>query len=99
MGAFVAHGPEAESAPAPISDKSSERETTGKENDFDFEAGRTISHVDGSKQESLESDENTMAQLMGVGVLEFGIVLHRHVFLRHLSALSANRCPLTEACF
>jgi zinc transporter 1/2/3 len=75
MGAFVTHGPEAESAPAPISDKSSEPETTGKGNGFDFEAGRTTSHIDGSKQ-ALESDENAMAQLMGVGGLEFGIVLH-----------------------
>ena len=36
-------------------------------------------HLGDSKQLLLLSDENAMAQLIGVAILEFGVVLHRHV--------------------
>jgi hypothetical protein len=58
---------------------SSGRGTTEKGNDYDF-AGRTVSHIGGIERVSLASDENAMDQLVGVVCLEFGIVLHRHVF-------------------
>jgi hypothetical protein len=78
LGAFVARGPETESPPAPTSDNDPKLKTTGKGNDFDFEACHAISHEQASY-------DVVMAQLMGVAVLEFGTVLNRHVFLHHVS--------------
>jgi hypothetical protein len=79
MGAFIAHHREADSSPAFIFNNDSELEKTGKGNDF--EAGYTLDHKGGSKQASSASDENAMAQLIAAAVLEFGIILHRHVLL------------------
>lgn len=67
MGAFIAHYREADSSPAlTFSDDDSELEKT--ENGNDFEAGY--------KQASLAPNENAMARLIAVAVLEFGIILH-----------------------
>lgn len=43
-----------------------------------------VGHAISLEQASLASDDVVMAQLMGVAVLEFGTVLHRHVYLRHV---------------
>jgi hypothetical protein len=85
MGAFIAHYREADSLPALTFNNDSELEKSGKGNDF--EAGYTLDYKGGSKQASLASDENAMAQLIAVAVLEFGIILHRHVLLRLMSTL------------
>jgi len=45
----------------------------------DSEANHVHNHLGDSKQLLLLSDENAMAQLIGVAILEFGVVLHRHV--------------------
>jgi hypothetical protein len=42
--------------------------------------------MDDSKQELLLSDENALAQLIGVAILEFGVILHRHVLCLRGSA-------------
>ncbi len=92
MGPFITHCQEAGSASALTSNSDSELEKTemGK-----YDAGHTLSHMDGTKQASLTSDKNPMAQLLGVAAVEFGIVLHRHV-LFHMSTLFPRE--LTEAC-
>ena len=41
----------------------------------DFKAG----HGEGDEDDSHVSDENALAQIIGVAILEFGVVLHRHV--------------------
>jgi hypothetical protein len=75
VGAYTAHGPEAESALAPTSDHGhSDPEKITKES--------PASHVHtmgDSKQALPLSDEDAMAQLIGVAILEFGVILHRHV--------------------
>jgi hypothetical protein len=76
VGAFAAHGPESESAPAPASGDGSG--DVGK-TDKDFEAAHSASSSDQNKEGSFMSDEDSMAQLVGVAILEFGVVLHRHV--------------------
>ncbi len=80
MGTFVTCHPEAGSAHVPTFDDGPELGKTKMGNDFDFEADRTINHIDDNKQAPLASDENAMDQLIGVAVLELGIVLHRHVY-------------------
>jgi hypothetical protein len=82
MGAFIAHYREADSSPALTSNNDSELEKTGKGDDF--EAGYTLDYKGGHKQAPLAS---AMAQLIAVAVLEFGIILHRHVLLRPMSTL------------
>ena len=81
---------------SPTFNNDSELEKTGRGNDF--EAGYTLDYKGGSKQASLASDENAMAQLIAVAVLEFGIILHRHVLCVPCSDNSTRR-ELTEACF
>ena len=85
MGAFIAHYREADSLPALTFNSDSELERTGKGNDF--EAGYTLDYKGGSKQASSASDENAMARLIAVAVLEFGIILHRHVLMLPMSTL------------
>ena len=80
MGAFIAHYREADSSPALTFNNDPELEKTGKGNDF--EADYAFDYKDGNKQASLASDENARAQLVAVAVLEFGIILHRHVLSR-----------------
>ena len=91
MSAFIAHYREADSLPALTSNYDSELEKTGKGNDF--EAGYTLHEKGGCKQASLASDENAMAQLIAVAILEFGIILHRHVLLRPMSTLFRANLP------
>ncbi len=88
MGTFIAHGQGIGLAPGPTSNNDSKQdpELEKMENGNGSEAGLILSHIDGSKRPSLVSDENAVAQLVGVAVLEFGIILHRHVS-RHVSAL------------
>ena len=79
MGAYTAHGPETESALAPTSHDHndhghSDHEKVTKDSP-DIHAHNPMGD---SKQEFL-SDENAMAQLIGVAILEFGVILHRHV--------------------
>jgi len=74
MGAFIAHYREADSSPALAFNNDLELEKTGKGNYF--EAGYALDYKSGSKQVSLASDENAMAQIIAVAVLEFGIILH-----------------------
>jgi hypothetical protein len=80
MGAFIANYRETDSSPAITFNHDSELEKTGNVNGF--EAGYALDYKDGNKQASLASDENARAQLVAVAVLEFGIILHRHVLLR-----------------
>jgi hypothetical protein len=96
MGAFIAHYREADSPPALTFNNDSELERTGKGKGNDFEAGYTLDYKGGSKQASSASDENAMAQLIAVAVLEFGIILHRHVLMLPMSTILRE---LTEACF
>lgn len=74
MGAYTAHGPEAESALAPSSHEHNDHSDPEKVvKDSDSQAH---SHMD--VQQRL-SDENALAQMIGVAILEFGVILHRHV--------------------
>jgi hypothetical protein len=53
----------------------------------DFIAGYTFDYKGDNKQASSASDQNAVAQLVAVAVLEFGIILHRHVLLRPMPTL------------
>jgi hypothetical protein len=76
VGAYTAHGPEAESASHDHNDhEHSDPEKEAK----DPRASHVHSPMDDSKQALVLTDENAMAQLIGVAILEFGVVLHRHV--------------------
>ena len=80
MGAYTAHGPEAEFAPAPPSrDHNDHGHSDPEKAAKDSPASHAHSPVGDSKQELLLSDENAMAQLIGVAILEFGVILHRYV--------------------
>jgi len=70
-----AHYREADPSPALTFNNDSELEKTEKGSDF--EAGFTLDYKGGSKQASLASDKNPLAQLIAVAVLELGIILHR----------------------
>lgn len=85
MGHFIAHYKETSSSPTLIFNNDSKLEKTGMGNKF--EVGLTLDDKGGSKQASLTSDGNAMAQLSAVAVLEFGIILNRHVPLRPMSTL------------
>ena len=82
MGAFIAHYQEADSSSALTYNSDSELEKTGMGNDF--ELVYALGCKGGSRQAlaSLASEENAMAQLIAVAILEFGVILHRHVLLR-----------------
>lgn len=88
MDAFIAHYQEADSSPALIFNSDSDLEKTEKEDDLN--AGDTLDYEGGNEQDSLALDKNAVAQLIAVAVLEFGIILHRHVLLRHTSTCSAR---------
>jgi len=45
----------------------------------DSEAHRTVNRVDDGGHVATVSDESVMAQLIGVAILEFGVILHRFV--------------------
>ncbi|KAI0251760.1 Zinc/iron permease [Lactifluus subvellereus] len=71
VGGFVSHGPEGVPATASTSDDGSKQH-----HEKNLEAGRTVDHVEGSEVRSHVSDENAMAQIIGVAILEFGVILH-----------------------
>ena len=76
MGGFVAHGPEGAPATASTSDDSKGHpDVEPMHDEKNLEAGHTVDDVKG-----YVSDENAMAQIIGVAILEFGVILHRHVF-------------------
>ena len=77
VGSYAAHGPEADSAQDPTSGDGSDLEKVTKIS----EVGHVHHHVDIREGKSFQTDEDAMAQLIGVAILEFGVVLHRHVFL------------------
>jgi len=85
VGAYAAHGPEAESASTELAPTSHDHNDHGHSDpekvakNSQPEVNHAHSHMDGSKQALPLSDENAMAQLIGVAILEFGVVLHRHV--------------------
>ena len=78
MGAYTAHGPEAE-IPSPSRDHNDHGHSDPEKAAKDPSASHAHSHMGDSKQALLLMDENAMAQLIGVAILEFGVVLHRHV--------------------
>jgi len=75
VGSYTAHGPEGEPEPAPTSSDSPDPEKIEK----DLHVGHTHNHVDDTKGKSFQTDADAMAQLIGVAILEFGVILHRHV--------------------
>ncbi len=76
VGAYTAHGPEGEFALASTSHDHSHHGHSDPEKVIDD--GLTRGHSGDSKQ-GFTSDENAMAQLIGVAILEFGVILHRYV--------------------
>jgi hypothetical protein len=76
VGAFAAHGPEAEFPLAP---------TTPDHNDHGHSDPEKVVkdspdiHAHSHMGDSKLSDEDALAQLIGVAILEFGVILHRHV--------------------
>ncbi|KAF8262618.1 ZIP-like iron-zinc transporter [Lactarius quietus] len=60
-GGVIAHGPEG----SPKTDK-----------DPQSEAGHSVNRVDDVGHITTMTDDNAMAQLIGVGILEFGVILH-----------------------
>jgi len=69
VGAYTAHGPEADPTSRDHTDHGhSDPEKIKKDSEAD--------HLGDSKQALLLSDENAMAQLIGVAILEFGVILH-----------------------
>jgi hypothetical protein len=45
----------------------------------DSETGHSANRVDDAGNFKTMTDESAMAQLIGVGILEFGVILHRFV--------------------
>jgi hypothetical protein len=58
--------------------------------DKDSEAGHSVNRVNDAT--TMMTDESVMAQLIGVGILEFGVILHRFVnpFSHHGSPMGAE---------
>ncbi|KAI0306097.1 ZIP-like iron-zinc transporter [Multifurca ochricompacta] len=85
VGALLAHGPEGGSAPALTSGDHSEQQPDVEsmrlekiEKKSNFESSHPPSHSDGSGHGFL-TDEGAVAQLIGVAILEFGVILHRSI--------------------
>jgi len=76
VGSYAAHGPEADAAQDPTSGDGSDIEKLEVTKIADV--GHASHNV--RKEKSFQIDEDAMAQLIGVAILEFGVVLHRHVF-------------------
>lgn len=47
--------------------------------DKDSAAGHPVNRVNDATHTTTVTDESAMAQLIGVGILEFGVILHRFV--------------------
>jgi|SRR6267142_1901033 len=70
VGSYAAHGPEGESGLDPASGDGPDPEKIEK-----FHTAHAHDHMDSTFQ----TDETAMAQLIGVAILEFGVILHRHI--------------------
>jgi hypothetical protein len=77
MDAFAHHGPAG--GPASSDGSNHVEDMNPEKSQRDIEASHTVGHVKGSENGSYLSDEDAMAQIIGVAILEFGVVLHRHV--------------------
>jgi hypothetical protein len=76
----VAHGPEGSPVPAPTSPRIPDVESMHLEKaEKDSETGHSVNRVDDAGKFKTMTDESAMAQLIGVGILEFGVILHRFV--------------------
>ncbi|KAH9028558.1 ZIP-like iron-zinc transporter [Lactarius hengduanensis] len=73
-GGVLAHGPEGSPVPGPMSPVAPDVESIHLEKDP--EASRTVKRVDDGEHVTTVTDENVMAQLIGVAILEFGVILH-----------------------
>jgi zinc transporter 1/2/3 len=79
-GGVVAHGPEGSPVPGPASPRIPDVESMHLEKpDKSSEAGHSVTRVDDATHITTMTDESAMAQLIGVGILEFGVILHRFV--------------------
>ncbi|KAH9172991.1 ZIP-like iron-zinc transporter [Lactarius sanguifluus] len=74
VGSVVAHGPESSPIPGPTFPVNSDVESMHLEKDP--EPSRTVKRVDDGGHVTTVTDENVMAQLIGVAILEFGVILH-----------------------
>ena len=79
-GGVIAHGPEGSPEPGPTSPRgpdveSMHLEKTGK----DSETGHSVNRVGDTAHVKIMTDEGAMGQLIGVAILEFGVILHRLV--------------------
>lgn len=76
-GGVVAHGPEGSPVPGPASPRIPDVESMHLEKpDKSSEAGHSVTRVDDATHITTMTDESAMAQLIGVGILEFGVILH-----------------------
>ena len=81
-GGVVAHGPEGSPEPGPASPRSPDVESMRLEKtDKDSETGHSVNRAEHAAHVKIMTDESAMAQLIGVGILEFGVILHRLVKL------------------
>ena len=79
-GGVVAHGPEGSPEPGPASPRSPDVEGMRLEKtDKDSETGHSVNRAEDAAHVKIMTDESAMAQLIGVGILEFGVILHRSV--------------------
>ena len=56
--------------------------------DKDSETGHSVNRAEDAAHVKIMTDESAMAQLIGVGILEFGVILHRLVKLFFLLRFS-----------
>ncbi|KAH9056715.1 ZIP-like iron-zinc transporter [Lactarius vividus] len=73
-GGVLAHGPESSPVPGPTSPAIPDVESIQLEKDS--ETNRTVKRVDDGGHVTAVTDESVMAQLIGVAILEFGVILH-----------------------
>lgn len=85
---MVAHGPEGSPEPGPASPRSPDVEGMRLEKtDKDSETGHSVNRAEDAAHVKIMTDESAMAQLIGVGILEFGVILHRSVKKISIAAL------------
>jgi len=77
-GGVVAHGPEGSPVAGPTSPRNPDVESMHleKPDKGSSETGQSVNRVDGGGHITTVTDESAMAQLIGVGILEFGVILH-----------------------
>lgn len=80
-GGVVAHGPEGSPVPGPTVPRNPDVESLHLEkHDKESGTGQSVNRVDDGHITTV-TDESAMAQLIGVGILEFGVILHRFASL------------------